>query len=69
MKKAEIAKSIARRAGVTQGEAADRLDRVVRQVLSRLRKGQDTELPGLGRFTHGPDGRLAFERQLRRRHD
>jgi nucleoid DNA-binding protein len=45
------------------------VDRVVRQVLSRLRKGQDTELPGLGRFTHGPDGRLTFERERRRRHD
>lgn len=54
---------MARRAGVTEGEAADRVDRVVRQVLSRLRKGQDTKLPGLGRFTHGPDGNLAFERE------
>jgi nucleoid DNA-binding protein len=45
------------------------VDRVVRQVLSRLRKGQDTELPGLGRFTHGPDGRLAFERERRNGHD
>ena len=60
---------MARRAGVTQGEAADRVDRVVRQVLCRLRKGQDTELPGLGRFTLAPDGRLAFERERKRRHD
>jgi nucleoid DNA-binding protein len=69
MKKAEIAKNIARRAGVTQGEAADQVDRVVRQVLSRLRKGQDTELPGLGRFTYGADGRLAFEREGRPHRD
>jgi nucleoid DNA-binding protein len=69
MKKPEIAKGMARQAGVTEGEAADRVDRVVRQVLSRLRKGQDTELPGLGRFTHGPDGRLAFERERRNGHD
>jgi len=69
MKKREIAKKMARRAGVTQGEAADRVDRVVSQVLSRLRKGQDTELPGLGRFTHGPDGRLSFERERRNGHD
>ena len=60
---------MARQAGVTEGEAADRVDRVVRQVLSRLRKGQDTELPGLGRFTHGPDGRLAFEREWGNGHD
>jgi nucleoid DNA-binding protein len=69
MKKSEIAKRMARQAGVTEGEAADRVDRVVRQVLSRLRKGQDTELPGLGRFTHGPDGRLAFEREWGNGHD
>ena len=69
MKKPEIAKKMARRAGVTQGEAADRVDRVVRRVLSRLRKGQDTELPGLGRFTHGADGRLSFERERRNGHD
>ena len=69
MKKPEIAKSMARRAGVTEGEAADRVDRVVRQVLSRLRKGRDAELPGLGRFTNGPDGRLAFERERRSGHD
>jgi nucleoid DNA-binding protein len=69
MKKPEIAKRMARQAGVTEGEAADRVDRVVRQVLSRLRKGQDTELPGLGRFTQGPDGRLAFEREWGNGHD
>jgi len=63
MKKPEIAKRMARRAGVTKGEAADRVDRVVSQLLARLRKGKDAELPGLGRFTQGPDGRLSFERE------
>ncbi len=63
MKKPEIARKIARRAGVTPAEAADRVDRVVRQVLSRLRRGRDAELPGLGRFTHGSDGQFVFERE------
>ena len=63
MKKAEIANNIARHAGVTRGEAADRLDRVVQEILSRLRKGQQAGLPGLGRFTFGPDGRVSFEHE------
>jgi nucleoid DNA-binding protein len=65
MKKPEIARGMARRAGITAGEAADRLDRVVSQILARLKKGKDAALPGLGRFTHGPDGRLSFERERR----
>jgi nucleoid DNA-binding protein len=68
MKKPEIVKRMARRAGVSEGEAADRVDRVVSQVLCRLRKGQDTELPGLGRFVPGTDGRLAFERERKGQH-
>jgi nucleoid DNA-binding protein len=63
MKKPEIARRMARRAGVTEAEAADRVDRVVRQTLSRLRQGRDAELPGLGRFLLGPGGRLVFERK------
>ncbi|HKA01143.1 MAG TPA: hypothetical protein VKE70_31740 [Candidatus Solibacter sp.] len=39
MKKPEIAKDIARQAGVSEGEAADRLDRVVQDTLSKLRDG------------------------------
>ena len=62
MKKPDIAKRMARRAGVSQAEAADQLDRVVCQILSDLRAGKEAELPGLGKFTQGPNGRLAFQR-------
>jgi len=62
MKKPDIAKRMARRAGVSQAEAADELDRVVCQILSDLRAGKDAALPGLGKFTQGPDGRVAFQR-------
>jgi nucleoid DNA-binding protein len=61
MKKPEIAKRLARRAGVSEAEAADRLDLVVRQILNNLRLGKETPLPGLGKFTHGADGKVAFE--------
>lgn len=67
MKMPDIAKSMARRAGVTHAEGADRLDRVVHQILSNLRKGKPAALPGLGRFTHAADGRIVFEQEGRRR--
>jgi nucleoid DNA-binding protein len=61
MKKPDIAKRMARGAGVTPAEAADRLDNVVRQILADLRKGRDSAFPGLGRFRSDPDGRVVFE--------
>jgi hypothetical protein len=36
MKKPEIARRLAREAGVTEAEAADQLDRVVEEILSNL---------------------------------
>jgi nucleoid DNA-binding protein len=61
MRKAEIAKRMARSAGVSEAEAADRLDRVVRQILENLRRGRPALLPGLGEFRTGPDGLVSFE--------
>jgi nucleoid DNA-binding protein len=68
MKKSDIAKRMARRSGVSQAEAADRLDRVVHQILADLRKGKETALPGLGKFWTGPNGRPAFQREGGKRH-
>ena len=62
MKKAEIARRIARESGVTRAEAADKLDRMVHRILTNLKQGRKTELPGLGAFL--PDGgsaRFEFE--------
>ena len=61
MKKPDIAKRIARESRVSEAEAADRLDRLIHQILADLRKGRHTPLPGLGKLTRGPDGRLSFE--------
>jgi nucleoid DNA-binding protein len=61
MKKPEIAKRLVRQSGESQGEAADRLDRVVRQIISKLRRGEEAPLPGLGKFKVGADGRVKFE--------
>ena len=67
MKKPEIAKLMARKAGVTQGEAADRLDSVVQDILASLRRGESTRLPGLGSFRQGRDGQLSFQRERGKR--
>jgi nucleoid DNA-binding protein len=69
MRKPDIAKQLARRSRVSQAEAADRLDLVLHRILSDLRQGKEAALPGLGKFKHGPDGRVAFEPEARKRHD
>jgi nucleoid DNA-binding protein len=69
MKKEEIAKRMARSAGLSEAEAADRLDRVVREILDHLRRGRAARLPGMGQFKRGPDGEVAFERRKGRKHD
>ncbi len=65
MKKAEIAERIARRDGVSQAEAADRLDRLVQQILTRVREGKEAPLPGLGKFRQGPGGKMVFRKERR----
>jgi nucleoid DNA-binding protein len=67
MKKPEIAKIMARQSGGTEGEAADRLDRIVQEILDGLRRGQSTRLPGLGSFRQGADGRPSFQRERGKR--
>ena len=69
MRKPDIAKLLARRARVSQGEAADRLDIILQKIVSDLRKGREPSLPGLGKFKHSPDGHVAFELEARQQHD
>jgi nucleoid DNA-binding protein len=63
MKKPEIAKKMARQSGGTCGEAADRLDRLVQEILDGVRQGKKTRFPGLGCFRPGAGGRVAFQRE------
>jgi len=67
MTKPDIAKRMARQAGVSPAEAADRLDNVVRQILTDLRQGRESAFPGLGRFHQGLDGKVVFEPERGRR--
>jgi nucleoid DNA-binding protein len=69
MKKSEIAKGLAEQAGLTEAEAADRLDGVVHEILSKLRKGEPAPLPGMGRFVKGRDGVVTFRPRRGKRHD
>jgi nucleoid DNA-binding protein len=69
MKKPDIARQMARRSRMSQAEAADRLDGIVQRIVSELRQGKEAALPGLGKFKHGPDGSVAFEREARNRHE
>jgi nucleoid DNA-binding protein len=61
MKKPDIARRMARRSGESTSEAADRLDRLVHDLLQDLRHGKEARLPGLGRFQISRDGRIVLE--------
>jgi nucleoid DNA-binding protein len=63
MRKIQLAGRLARQSGVTKAEAADRLDRVVHQIVTNLRKGRSATLPGLGQFLPGksPGQKWIFE--------
>jgi hypothetical protein len=63
MRKTQLAGRLARQSGLTKAEAADRLDRVVHQIVSKLRKGHSAALPGLGQFlpARGPGEKWVFE--------
>jgi nucleoid DNA-binding protein len=63
MKKSGLANRLAKQAGVSTGEAADQIDRVVSQIISNLKKGQPAQLPGLGEFKPGSKWNFKFERK------
>jgi len=63
MRKTQLAGRLARQSGVTRAEAADRLDRIVHNIVTNLRKGRAAALPGLGQFLPGkaPGEKWIFE--------
>jgi len=69
MKKPDIAKRLARQAGLSQAQAADELDRVVNRILSNLKKGEQAPLSGLGTFTPGPKRRFEFQPEPEGKHE
>ena len=69
MRKPELAKRLARRSGLSQAQAADRLDRVVYQILENLRRGQDAPFPGLGKFQISRNGKIRFKQEAAKTDD
>jgi len=62
MRKAELARRLAKQTRVSKAEAADQLDHVVSQIIANLKKGEGAQLPGLGKFRPGAKWSFAFER-------
>ncbi len=60
MNKRELARQLARNTGVTRGEAADQIDRLVNDVLKQLRTGRPADLPGFGSFAINSSGQIEF---------
>ena len=53
MKKSDLVREMSRENGGDPGDAADRMDRAVTQILRTLRRGRPARLPGLGTITPG----------------
>ena len=64
MKKVQLAKQLAKESGITPAAAADQVDRIVVDILKRVRKGQSASLPGLGTFRSNRNEDFRFDRGL-----
>ncbi len=51
IKREDLARALAERSRLTQGEAQDELDRLVHGIVRSLRRGRAAEMPGIGRLT------------------
>ena len=67
MKKTDLAARLARHTRVSKAVAADELDRIVHDILRRLRRGKSAVLPGLGEFKPGETPAFEFESQQHRK--
>ena len=59
MKKEELTNEIARRSKISRAAAADQLDRMVEEILQRVRRGEPADIPGLGILRPGKE--VVFE--------
>lgn len=64
MTKFDLAKGLARQTRLSRAEAADRLDRLLHQIVSNLRQGQPAHLPGLGSFSPGEKWQFRFDSKI-----
>jgi nucleoid DNA-binding protein len=64
MKKEQVAKQLAKESRISAAAAADQVDRILSDILKRVRKGQAASLPGLGTFRSGDDQEFRFDRKI-----
>jgi len=64
MKKEQVAKQLAKESRISAAAAADQVDRILSDILKRVRKGQAASLPGLGTFRSGDDQEFRFDRTI-----
>lgn len=50
MKRAELAKTLARQTGLSPSAARNEVDELVHNILRKLRQGQPVKLPGVGKL-------------------
>ncbi len=68
MKKKELAAKLAKEKRLSQADAADQVDRVVHEILTKLRRGEAAPLPGLGKFVPGTEPAFEFDAGIPRPH-
>ena len=61
MKKEQLARRLAIESNITPAAAADQLDRIIHDILQRVRSGQSVSLPGLGTFHPGQKSSFQFD--------
>ena len=57
MKHEELARELAREAGLPAAIAQDQIDALVQRILKKLRRGRPVHLPGLGKLVARATGR------------
>jgi nucleoid DNA-binding protein len=64
MKQSALIRRFARATGLPPAVAADQLDKLVDDVITRIRRGQSARIPGLGAFPPGDRNTFEFEKPV-----
>jgi nucleoid DNA-binding protein len=54
MKREELAKTLAKKTGLSKSAARNEVDQLVRDILLKLRHGQPVKFPGVGKLVAKP---------------
>jgi nucleoid DNA-binding protein len=54
MKREQLARELAREAGMPAAAARDQVDELVHKIIQKLQKGQPVRLPGMGKLVASP---------------